>query len=227
MTSTQIRSAAMLILLGLGCQAQANHILPPILPGDIAINLRPIATGLAAPDYAISAPGDPSRLFVVEQNGLLRVIQNGSLLGSPALDIQARVAPPLIPANANDERGFLGLAFHPGFNNPASPGYHTLYTYTSEPIPAGASPTYAAPNGAVQNYKNVVSRVEDSARRIRTWSIPTRGARSFPSARTPATTTAVRSPSDQTATSTSAWATAATPTTSARATSSRAATRRT
>ena len=40
--------------------------------------------------------------------------------------------PPLNPANPNDERGFLGLAFHPGFNNPASPGYHTLYTYNSE-----------------------------------------------------------------------------------------------
>ncbi len=163
MTSTRIRSGAMVMLLGLGCQAQANHILPPILPGDIAINLRPIAAGLAAPDYAISAPGDPSRLFVVEQNGLLRVIQNGSLLGSPALDIQARVAPPLVPTNPNDERGFLGLAFHPGFSNPASAGYQTLYTYTSEPIPVGASPTYAAPNGAVQNYQNVVSEWKFSA----------------------------------------------------------------
>ena len=33
MTSTRIRSGAMVMLLGLGCQAQANHILPPILPG--------------------------------------------------------------------------------------------------------------------------------------------------------------------------------------------------
>ena len=45
---------------------------------------------------------------------------------------------PLNPANANDERGFLGLAFHPGFNNPASLGYRTLYTYTSEALGAGA-----------------------------------------------------------------------------------------
>jgi glucose/arabinose dehydrogenase len=147
----------MVMLLWLGGHAQANHILPPILPGDIAVHLSPIATGLAAPDYAISAPGDPSRLFVVEQNGLLRVIQNGSLLANPALDLRARVSPPLNPANANDERGFLGLAFHPGFSNPASTGYRTFYTYTSELIPAGTSPTYAAPNGAVQNYKNVVA----------------------------------------------------------------------
>ncbi|MCX6930923.1 MAG: Ig-like domain-containing protein, partial [Verrucomicrobia bacterium] len=110
--------------------------LPAITNGNIAIHLQPIATGMAAPDYAISPPGDTSRLFVVEQNGLLRVIQNGSLLPGSALDIQSRVQPPLVPTNPNDERGFLGLAFHPGFNNPLSPGFQTLYTYNSEQIPA-------------------------------------------------------------------------------------------
>ncbi len=131
--------------------------LPAIPNGNIAIHLQSIATGLAAPDYAISPPGDASRLFVVEQNGLLRIIQNGTLLPGAALDIQSRVQPPLVATNANDERGFLGLAFHPGFNNPASPGYRTLYTYNSELIPAATTPTYPAPNGAAQGYKNVVN----------------------------------------------------------------------
>ena len=94
-------------------------------------------------------------LFVLEQNGLLRIIQNGSLLPGSALDLQSRVqvspvgTGPLNAANANDERGLLGLAFHPGFNNPASPGFRTLYTYTSEAL---SSPTFPAPNGATQNY---------------------------------------------------------------------------
>jgi glucose/arabinose dehydrogenase len=131
--------------------------LPPITNGTIAILLQPIATNLAAPDYAISAPGDATRLFVVEQNGLLRVIQNGTLLPSPALDIQSRVTPPLVPTNPNDERGFLGLAFHPGYTNPASPGYRTLYTYNSEQIPPLTSPTYPVPTTATNNYKNVVN----------------------------------------------------------------------
>src|SRR4249919_1040314 len=65
--------------------------------GDISIQLTTVASGLAAPDYGISAPGDTNRLFVVEQNGLLRVIQGGLLLSTPALDIQSRVAPPLSP----------------------------------------------------------------------------------------------------------------------------------
>ncbi|HLL09817.1 MAG TPA: PQQ-dependent sugar dehydrogenase [Rubrivivax sp.] len=137
--------------------AQANHILPAITHGDIAINLLPVATGLSAPAYGTFAPGDPSRLYVVEQNGLLRVIQNGSLLAAPALDIRSRVAPPLNPANANDERGFLGLAFHPNFNRAGSAGFGTLYTYNSEPIPTGGAPTFAAPNNAPQTFMNVVN----------------------------------------------------------------------
>jgi glucose/arabinose dehydrogenase len=131
--------------------------LPSITNGDIAILLQPVATGLAAPDYAISPPGDTLRLFVVEQNGLLRIIQNGTLLPGAALNLQSRVQPPLVATNANDERGFLGLAFHPGFSNPLSPGFRTLYTYNSEMIAAGTTPTYPVPTTATNNYKNVVN----------------------------------------------------------------------
>ena len=135
----------------------ASNYLSAITTGNIAVLLLPIATGLGAPDYAISPPGDTNRLFVVEQNGLLRIIQNGVLLPGPALDIQSRVVPPLNPASANDERGFLGLAFHPGYGNPSSPGYRTLYTYNSEVIPAATTTTYPVPTTATNNFKNVVN----------------------------------------------------------------------
>ncbi len=152
------------IVMALTCRAfgQAN-VLPDIPKGNISIHLLPVATGLSAPDYAISAPGDSSRFFVVEQNGLLRVIQNGTLVPTPVMDLSSRVQPPLVASNANDERGFLGLAFHPGFSTPSSPGFRTFYTYTSEPIPVGGSPTYPAPNGAQQNYQNVITEWKMSA----------------------------------------------------------------
>lgn len=169
------RSAAALVA---GCIAAApgafaGTLLPSITFGDLAIRLNPIATGLSAPDYAISAPGDLSNLFVVEQNGLLRVIQNGDLLGAPAMDIGSLVAPPLVTTNANDERGFLGLAFHPDYNNAGSAGFRTLYTYNSQLIAPGTGPTFVAPNGATQGYKNVInewkmganSQVDVSSRR--------------------------------------------------------------
>ena len=155
--------AAIVALMGSSRALAQADVLPPIPRGDIGINLRPVATGLGAPDYAISPAGDTSRLFVVDQNGLLRVIQNGSMLPTPALDIQSRVQPPLVATNANDERGFLGLAFHPGFSDATSPGFRTLYTYTSEPIPEGTAPTYAAPNNAPQTYKNLISEWKMSA----------------------------------------------------------------
>jgi glucose/arabinose dehydrogenase len=141
--------------------------LPAIPKGDISIQLNPVATGLGAPDYGISPPGDMNRLFVIEQKGTLLVLQNGSMLPGSALDIQNRVqvAPvgngPMNPNNANDERGFLGLAFHPGFNNPNSVGFRTLYTYTSENLGAGA--TFPAPNNATQNYKNLITEWKMSA----------------------------------------------------------------
>jgi glucose/arabinose dehydrogenase/plastocyanin len=134
-----------------------SRYLPPIPTGSIAIRLLPVATGMSAPDYGISPPGDKTRMFVLEQNGLIRVIENGVLQPTPALDIQSRVQPPLAANNPNDERGLLGIAFHPGYTNPASAGFRTLYTYNSEMIPAGTAPTYPIPTTATNNYKNVLN----------------------------------------------------------------------
>jgi glucose/arabinose dehydrogenase len=134
--------------------------LPPIQRGTIAIHLDPIATGMSAPLYGINPPND-NRMFDLEQKGTVRIVQNGALLPGTALDIQTLVQPPLNAGNANDERGLLGIAFHPGFNDPASPGFHTLYTYNSQPVGTGV--TYAAPNNATQNYKNAINEWKISA----------------------------------------------------------------
>jgi glucose/arabinose dehydrogenase len=154
-TSTRSLAAAALLAAAPAISFGQADVLPDIQPGTIAVFLSPIATGLSAPLYGMSAPGDATRLYVLEQKGLVLVVQNGVLQATPALDISARVAPPLVVTNANDERGLLGLAFHPGFGDPASPGFRTLYTYNSEVLGPGV--TYVAPNGATQNYRNVVN----------------------------------------------------------------------
>jgi glucose/arabinose dehydrogenase len=142
--------------------ARGEPFLPAIQKGTIAVRLQAVATGMGAPDYGISPPGDMSRLFVIEQQGQLRILQNGTLLPGAALDIQPLIGSAHNPTSANDERGFLGVAFHPGFNNDASPGFRTLYTYASEPSGATA-PTYPVPAGAAQNYKLVVNEWKMSA----------------------------------------------------------------
>jgi glucose/arabinose dehydrogenase len=157
-------------LLAICSPVFADHILPAIEHGDIAIRLRPVATGMAAPLYGINPPGDTSRLFVLEQNGLVRVLVNDQLQAGSALNLQPRVqippvgTGPMNPANANDERGLLGLAFHPGFFDDSSPGYRTLYTYTSEGLagPPANPVTFPVPNEPTQppsvlNYVNVIS----------------------------------------------------------------------
>jgi len=142
--------------IAIAAQVWAQDPLPDIQRGSIAVMLQPVAMGVGAPDYGTHPPGDATRLFVLEQKGTILVILNGSLLPTPALDIQARVAPPLNPANANDERGLLGLAFHPGYQDPGSVGFRTLYTFHTELIPIGTLPTYVAPNNATMGYKTVV-----------------------------------------------------------------------
>src|SRR4029453_5935490 len=97
------------VLLAIGACLPAwgkpQTLLPDITKGNIGISLAPIATGMSAPLYGINPPGDTSRLFVLEQNGLVRIIQNGILQSGSALNLQSRVqiAPvgngPLNPGN--------------------------------------------------------------------------------------------------------------------------------
>src|SRR5262249_12314480 len=54
--------------------------------------------------------GDP-RLFVIEQHGVIRILINGALKPTPFLDIDSLIVDP----SQFDERGLLGLAFHPDF----------------------------------------------------------------------------------------------------------------
>ena len=74
--------------------------------------LEPFVSGLTAPLAMVQVPGE-NRFFVIEQLGRVRVIEDGELLAEPLLDIRHKIVD-LIPDF--DERGLLGLALHPKFN---------------------------------------------------------------------------------------------------------------
>jgi hypothetical protein len=74
---------------------------------NVTLRLREVARGLEAPLF-LTAPRGDARLFVVEQPGRIRVVENGQLLATPFLDITRLVG-------YGGERGLLGLAFHPGY----------------------------------------------------------------------------------------------------------------
>ncbi|WP_460982286.1 PQQ-dependent sugar dehydrogenase [Spirosoma fluminis] len=80
-----------------------------------------VASGLGAPTVIVFAPD--GRLFIAQQNGVLRVVKNGTLLPNPFLQL---------PVEAVGERGLLGIAFDPDF---ATNNFIYLY-YT---VPAGAA----------------------------------------------------------------------------------------
>jgi len=90
-----------------------------------------IADGLSRPVFVNAAPGDSTRLFIVEQEGRIRLVKNGTLLATPFLDISAKV-------NSNgNEQGLLGLAFHPNYQ---SNGYfYVNYTQDSTGAEDGAT----------------------------------------------------------------------------------------
>src|SRR5215207_2984502 len=77
------------------------------------VGLKVVAEGLNSPIALVASPDLSGRRFIVDQIGVIRILTSeGKLLDQPFLDLRDR----LVPLNPGyDERGLLGLAFHPGF----------------------------------------------------------------------------------------------------------------
>ncbi|MDX2277812.1 MAG: PQQ-dependent sugar dehydrogenase [Hyphomonadaceae bacterium] len=99
-----------------------------------AIEATLVASGLDNPIFALSAPGDPNRLFIAEQHtGQIKILDlgTGTVLATPFLDIDGLAT--------SGEQGLLGMAFHPDyasngkyyvFTNRASDGDIEVWEYT-------------------------------------------------------------------------------------------------
>jgi glucose/arabinose dehydrogenase len=72
------------------------------------IALKEVATGLRNPVHITGAGDGSGRLYVVEQAGTIRVIENGRLRPQPFLDISDKV-------ESGGEKGLLSVAFHPRY----------------------------------------------------------------------------------------------------------------
>jgi hypothetical protein len=72
------------------------------------IQLDPVLSGLTSPVFVTNAGDDLDRLFVVEQAGIIKVLQPGATAPTVFLDIRSRIL-------SGGERGLLGLAFHPQY----------------------------------------------------------------------------------------------------------------
>ena len=132
-------------------QSLENPIPASIQKGSVRLRLKPVASGLTAPNWAISVAGDSRHLFVGDQNGKLWRLDltNNSL--ELYLDLSDRlVSLGAFGSGSFDERGFLGFAFHPQFTDNG-----LLYSYTSEPADQ-PSDFSTIPSGGTANHRSVI-----------------------------------------------------------------------
>lgn len=98
-------------------RAKIRCIFVSILPGDVdalTVKLEKIASGFKSPAVLTNAGDGSNRLFVADLNGKIYVIENDNKLSKPFLDLSDKIV------NLNpiyDERGLLGLTFHPDYEN--------------------------------------------------------------------------------------------------------------
>jgi glucose/arabinose dehydrogenase len=97
----------------------------------VTVKLTPITHDVASPVYLTTPNDNSGRLFVVDQPGVVKVIQNGAAQATPFIDVRSDL-PTL--GTRYDERGLLGLAFDPSF---ATNG--KVYTYHTAPAGSGTA----------------------------------------------------------------------------------------
>lgn len=77
-------------------------------PSSKGIRLVAVARGLDSPVHVAAAPGEPDRLYVVEQAGRIRIVEGGRVEAKPFLDVTSDVV-------SGGEQGLLSVAFHPDY----------------------------------------------------------------------------------------------------------------
>lgn len=97
-----------------------------------------ITAGLVRPIFVTHAPGDFSRLYIIEKQGRIRIfdLNTNTLLATPFLDVDAITVGGTTEAS---EQGLLGLAFHPNY---ATNGYFWIYYTATSPNGANTVARY-------------------------------------------------------------------------------------
>jgi len=112
-------SLLFMMILGIGLTLTAGD-----LAAQTPLTTERVASGLMRPLHVTAPPKDLDRIFVVEQTGLIKIIEAGAVLPTPFIDLSGKAS------QSGNERGLLGLAFHPDY---ANNGYfYVNYTRASD-----------------------------------------------------------------------------------------------
>jgi hypothetical protein len=105
------------------------------------IQLTPVVSGLSSPLFVGHAGDNLGRLFILEQAGVIKLLQPGASTPTVFMDIRSKIL-------AGGERGLLGLAFHPQyaangrffvFYTRAGDGALVIAEYTATPVNANSA----------------------------------------------------------------------------------------
>ena len=130
----------------------ANPIVPEIAPGSIAVELTEVASGLIAPVTGATAPGDSVNLYIVDQTGKILAFDTSAGSLNEVADLTAKLVPlGAFGPDTFDERGLLGLAFHPDYVNNGR-----LYVYLSVPVD-GVADFSTMPSGVPADHQTVIA----------------------------------------------------------------------
>jgi len=138
------------LLIISSCKKNNNPSAPPNATPDLQL----VIDGLVSPVGVFEPPDGSHRLFVVDETGKIWIIgADGKKLTTPFMDVTSKMVT-LSPSY--DERGLLGLAFHPQFK---TNGKFYVF-YTAPPRPGTPVPGAA---GAVWNNTTTISEFKVSA----------------------------------------------------------------
>lgn len=123
---TDLTNAGSMLAAGFQNNRSQTNLTPiPSFTADISLEL--IAQNFTSPMMVTSPDDGTGRLFVVDQIGVVKVIDaNGTTLPEPFLDLRGNLAN-LSPTY--DERGLLSIAFHPNYQANGK-----VYAFYSAPL---------------------------------------------------------------------------------------------
>jgi glucose/arabinose dehydrogenase len=104
-----------LLFLTVPLTAQDSLLTRSAPPDATQFQFEAVASGFARALYVTHAGDESNRLFLVQQNGIIRVITaEGRVLDAPFLDLSTIISADAL-GSGYTERGLLGLAFHPNY----------------------------------------------------------------------------------------------------------------
>jgi len=126
-----VTGSLIFILIFTACK-KSSYQVPP--PGNSTPNLQMVTDNLIAPLTVLEAPDDSKRLFIVDQVGKVWIIGSDSVkISTPFIDIASKM---VTLQTGYDERGLLGMAFHPNFKTNGK-----FYLFYTAPPRAGGPQT--------------------------------------------------------------------------------------